>query len=206
LYAERNTTPILESIARLIAAGRLPAGSVRVRLIGSAEPVNLPNTEFLDRARAAGWLELVTETIPKCEALQIARSSHGLLLIQLSTSFHVPAKIFEYLQIGRPILAFIQQNSPSERLLERSGVPYRCVYQGSTTEAIDDAVAGFFDLPSTAVAPSSWFEREFNAENQTRILDGIIQSLHNCRMTLDKTGTCDRTDHPDANAIRQFGL
>jgi hypothetical protein len=176
LYGGRNVAPLLESLARLIAQGRLPAGSVCVRLIGPAEARALPNAEFLGRARAEGWLELITEQIPKREALQIARSSDGLLLLQLRSSVHVPAKIFEYLQIGRPILAFIQPNSPAERILDQSGVPYRCVYPGSTPETIDNTVAEFFSLPATVVAANSWFEEQFNAENQTRILDAIIRS------------------------------
>lgn len=178
LYAGRNVTPILESIARLIATRRLSAANVRLRLIGSAEAGSLPNEEFLDRARKEGWLELVTERIPHRNALKIAQSSHGLLLLQLRSPVHVPAKIFEYLQIGRPILGFIQQHSPAEQLLAKSGVPYRCVYPVSTPKEIDNTVAEFFDLPSTAVAASPWFEKQFNAENQTRQLDIIIRSLH----------------------------
>jgi hypothetical protein len=148
-------------------------------LVGAAETGALPNQEFLGRAQADGWLELVTKQIPQREALQIACSSDGLLLLQPQSITQVPGKLFEYLQIGRAILAFIQPNSPAERLLERSGLPYRCVYPCSTAEAIDETVASFFDLPSTPVAPSPWFEEFFNAENQTRMLDAIIRSLHN---------------------------
>jgi hypothetical protein len=147
---------------------------VRVRLIGTTGIGELPDQEFLNRARSEGWLDLVNEQIPQREALQIARSSEGLLLLQPQSTTQVPGKLFEYLQIGRPILAFVQPDSSSERLLQRSGVPYRCVYPGSTPEAIDDAVAGFFDLPSTPVAPNAWFEEQFNAENQTRMLDSIL--------------------------------
>jgi hypothetical protein len=132
----------------------------------------------LDHARSEGWLELVSERIPQREALQIARSSDGLLLLQPQSATQVPGKLFEYLQIGRPILALVPPDSPSERLLQRSGVPYRCVYHGSTPEATDDAVAGFFDLPSMAVAPNVWFEEQFNAESQTRTFHSLIQSLH----------------------------
>lgn len=178
LYAGRSATPILESIERLIATNRLPAGGVRVRLIGTAETGTLPSQEFLRRARAAGWLELVPERIPQGEALQITRSSDSLLLLQPQSTTQVPGKLFEYIQIGRPILAFLQPNSPSERLLAQSGVPYRCVYSGNTPEAIDDTVAEFFSLPPTVVGANSWFEEHFNAENQTRILDAIIRSLH----------------------------
>jgi glycosyltransferase involved in cell wall biosynthesis len=179
LYGGRNATLVLESFARLIAAGRLPAGSVRVQLIGPADAGVLPNQDFLGRARAEGWLELVTKKVPRHEALNIARSSNSLLLLQPQSSTQVPGKLFEYLQIGRPILAVIQPNSPAERLLERSGVPYRCVYPGTTPAAIDNIVAGFFELPSTAVSPSPWFEEQFNAEHQTRTLDALIRSLQN---------------------------
>jgi glycosyltransferase involved in cell wall biosynthesis len=178
LYGGRSATPILESIARLIAAGRLPAGSVCVRLIGTTVASALPNREFLGRARAEGWLDLVTERIPQREALQIARSSDFLLLLQPQSTTQVPGKLFEYLQIGRPILAFLQAGSPAERLLERSGVPYRCIHPGSLPEATDDTLAEFFRLPSTSVAANSWFEEQFNAVNQTRALDAIIRSLH----------------------------
>jgi len=178
LYGGRCATPILESIERLIATNRLPAGGVRVRLIGAAGTGTLPNQEFIGRARAEGWLELVTEQIPQREALQIARSSDSLLLLQPQSTTQVPGKLFEYLQIGRPILALIQQDSPSERLLAQSGVPYRCVYPGSAPEVVDNTVAEFFSLPSTPVAASPRFEEQFNAENQTRQLDAIIRSLH----------------------------
>jgi hypothetical protein len=178
LYHNRTASPILESIARLIAAGRLSPARIRVRLVGSTEPGVLPSQQFLDRARNAGWLDLVTERIPQRDALQIARSSDSLLLLQPQSTTQVPGKLFEYLQIGRPILAFVQPASPSERLLKRSGVPHRCAYPGSAPEAIDEVVACFLDLPSTPVAPGPEFEERFNVENQTRMLDAMIRSLH----------------------------
>jgi len=176
-HGGKNTT-IVESIARLLAANRLPKGGVRVQLIGPAQTECLPNAEVIHRAQSEGWLELVTKLIPKQDALQVAQTSNGLLLMQSQSADHVPAKIFDCLQIGRPILAVVQPNSPAERLLERSGVPYRCVYPDSSREAIDDIVAGFLDLPSEAVAPSPWFEANFNAALQTQALDSVICSLY----------------------------
>lgn len=177
IYAGRNVTPILESFARLITAQRLPIGRVKVRLIGPAETSCLPSQAFIDQAKADGWLDLVTSQISQQDAGQITRRSDSLLLVEPLTSLRAPAKLFEYLQIGRPILAFVEPNSSSEQLLKKAGVPYRCVYPSSTPEAIDDAVVGFFDLQATAVMPSSWFEHEFNAENQTKKLDNLICSL-----------------------------
>jgi hypothetical protein len=177
LYSGRTAAPILESIGRLIRMNRLPARRVRVRLIGPVQSDCLPSPEFIDRAKAQGWLELVNNKIPHQQAIGVEQTSDALLLLQPHSMDQVPGKLFEYLQIGRPILASVQPNSSCERLIERSGVPHRCVYPGSTPEAIDDIVAGFFDLPSTAVTPSPWFEEQFNAEHQTRVLDSIIRSL-----------------------------
>jgi glycosyltransferase involved in cell wall biosynthesis len=191
LYKERNATPVLESVARLVAAGRLPADRLRVRLIGTVEAGALPEPEFLERAQSQGWLDLRTEWIGRDEALDIERSSDGLLLLQPQSSTQVPGKLFEYLQIGRPILAFVQPNSPSKRLLERGGVAYRCVHPGSAPSEIDEAVAGFFELPSAPVAPSAWFEEQFNAESQTRVLDSLIRLVQSKR-TSPKHATGDR--------------
>ncbi len=142
-------------------------------------PEALPNQKFLDHARSVGWLELVAHQVSKQVASKIARSSDGLLLVQPQSATQVPGKLFEYLQIGRPILAFVQQDSPSERLLAQSGVPYRCVYPGSAPREVDDIVAGFFRLSSEPVAASPFFEEQFNAEYETGQLDGIIRKLHN---------------------------
>jgi glycosyltransferase involved in cell wall biosynthesis len=178
LYQGRDATPILESIARLIATNRLPAGSVRVRMIGTAETRCLPAPEFIRSAQSEGWLDLVTAQIPHEEALLATQTSSALLLLQSQSASQVPGKLFEYLQIGRPILAFLQQNSPTERLLEKSGVPYRCVYPGASPETVDDAIADFFNLPCLRTSPSPWFEENFNAAGQALVLDSIIRSLH----------------------------
>jgi glycosyltransferase involved in cell wall biosynthesis len=179
LYAGRNATPILESIARLVAVHRLPLKGIRVRLIGEMEPGTLPNKDFLDRGLQQGWLELIPRRVPKSEALQLARSSNFLLLLQPQSSIQVPGKLFEYLQIGRPILAFVPRDSASERLLMQSGVPFRCIYVDSTTEMIDRIVEEFFALPSTAVPANSWFREQFSADNQASQLASIICALHN---------------------------
>lgn len=178
LYGGRNATPILESLARLIAAGRLSAGSLRVRLIGPVQDGTIPIPEFLERAKTQGWLELITKQIPQREARQFAQSSDGLLLLQPQSNIQVPGKLFEYLQIGRPILAFIQAGSPVERLLERSGVAFQSVYPNSATQVLDEAVARFFDLLFTPGSPRPWLDEQFSARRQAQRLDAIIHSLH----------------------------
>jgi len=177
LYEGRKITALLESFARLIDSGRLTAERVRIKLVGSARHDSIPSPDFMDRARAAGWLEVVPR-IPQKEALQLSQTSEGLLLVQPHSTVQVPGKLYEYVQIGRPVLAFILPNTPIERILDKSGVRYTCVYADGTQEAMDDAVMKFCQLPTEAVAASAWFEENFDARKQTRTLEGLIRSLH----------------------------
>jgi len=177
LYAGRTVAPLLESVDRLITAGRVQASAIRVELAGYAEPSSLPSAEFIEGARRAGWLELDTNAVSQQKARRITDASDGLLLIQPQSGIQVPGKLFEYLQIGRPILAFIQRDSPIERILAKSGVPYRCVYPEFTALQIDSVMAEFLTLRSDAVRASGWFEEQFDARRQTETLAALIESV-----------------------------
>jgi Glycosyltransferase Family 4 len=178
LYGGRNVTPFLESVSRLIEAGRLVASSVRIRLVGPVESTSVPGPEFLARATQQGWLELIPEQVSQHEARRIAQVSDGLLLVQPHSAIQVPGKLFEYLRLGRPVLAFILPGTPIERILKQSGVVHRCAYAGSSIQEMDNAVASFFDLHEDADPANTWFEEHFDARKLTEGLDALIHSIH----------------------------
>jgi glycosyltransferase involved in cell wall biosynthesis len=177
LYHGRDATPLLESIGRLIDSGRIAPETICVRLVGPVRAGSVPGPEFLDKAVRLGWLELIAEQVPQSEAQSIAASSGATLLIQPHSTVQVPGKLFEYVQIGRPVLAFVPANSSSERILEQSGISYRCVYAGSEPAVIDQRIAEFFQMPWKDAVPSAWFEEHFNAERQTAELQQLLESL-----------------------------
>jgi glycosyltransferase involved in cell wall biosynthesis len=181
LYQGRNVRPLLESVSRLVGAGRLDARRIRITLVGSVLNESVPGTAFVQRAKTEGWLELNSARIPHKEALTLAQTSDGLLLVQPHSKVQVPSKLFEYLQIGRPVLAFVPPDTPIERILKQSGVPHRCVYAGSSIQEMDDTVEGFFTLKPTPVPANAWFEQNFDAERQTRSLEMLIRSIHKRR-------------------------
>jgi Glycosyl transferase 4-like domain len=188
LYQGRNITALLESISRLLAARRLPANGVRIRLVGSYLSESVPGPEFLRRAEAEGWLELIPNRLPHREALTIAQTSDGLLLVQPHSSVQVPGKLFEYLQIGRPVLAYILRDTPIERILRHSGVPYRCAYADSPPEEMDRAVESFFAFKEHHHPASEWFEANFDARVQTQTLEKLIRSIHGVRSHAEEVG------------------
>jgi glycosyltransferase involved in cell wall biosynthesis len=178
LYGGRNIAPILHSVSRLIDTGQLIAGSIRIRLIGPFKSDSVPDSEFLRRATEQGWLELDPEQVPRQEARRIAQDSDGLLLVQPQSTVQVPGKLFEYLRLGRPILAFILPGTPIERILSQSGVPYKCVYAESSPQEMEKALLSFFALQSDACQANTWFKKMFDAQRQTEALDILIRSIH----------------------------
>jgi hypothetical protein len=177
LYEGRDITGLLESIGRLIEAGRLDARHLRIRLCGAMRSDSLPPEAFLSRAKKEGWLELAANRVSKADALRLAQTSDGLILVQPHSAVQVPGKLFEYVQIGRPVLAYILPNTPIEDILGKSGIPYRCAFAGGSPEDLDNAVHDFFSLPPEPVRASGWFERNFDAKEQTRALADLIRSL-----------------------------
>lgn len=177
LYEGRTVAPLLRGLKRLFDSGRMSPGSVRIELIGPLEPHCLPEPAFVQAAQTTGWLSITPHQVPKAEAQLAAQTSDGVLIVQPQSAVQVPGKIFDMLQIGRPILAFVPPESAIERLLSKAGVPYRCLYPSTEADPFDRALLAFLKLPATAVTPSRWFEQTFNAKNQTASLATVIQSI-----------------------------
>ena len=181
LYGGRTATPILESLRRSIDKGFLDPARFQVLLVGQVEANAMPSPEFLEIAVREGWLKIDPEQVPLSEAHRIVQSANGLLLIQPQSTLQVPGKLFEYLQIGRPILAFVPPHSPVERILQKSGVPYTCVYPETGEEEFDRAIREFFLFDHKDARPSDWFEQQLNARNHADALANLIEAVHQGR-------------------------
>jgi glycosyltransferase involved in cell wall biosynthesis len=179
LYGGRHPGMLLASLDRLISQGRVNPASLRVKLVGPVEQIQMPlDDPPLAALREKGCIELVNRNVPRSEAYAIMAESDYLLLLDLNASsidVQVPAKLFEYIQIGRPILCFTSPNSPTERILARAGISYRCIYRDDPPDAVDRQVSQFLTLPTDPMPPSEWFSRSFDARLQTRLLSELAE-------------------------------
>jgi glycosyltransferase involved in cell wall biosynthesis len=174
LYRGRAPGPLLASLARLFEQGRVPPGGVRMRIAGPVEGEHLADAAVLQQLAASGGLELTTELVPAHQARRIIQEAGGLLLIQPQSRLQVPSKLFDYVRIGRPVLAFIPRTSPIEHILSQSGIRYCCVYPDDPPATMDERLMEFLRLPTEALRPSAWFESRFNALEQARILSALL--------------------------------
>jgi hypothetical protein len=159
----------------LIRSGRLPAGSVLLRFVGHCQDGALGPADVVERATAQGWLDLIVDHLPRAAAVQMAQSADGLFLVQPHSATQVPGKLFEYIRIGRPILAFIQRASPIDRILAACGIPSVCIYPDDSPERCEEAVLQFLAIGSGPWKPTPCFERNFNGINQAKALCALIE-------------------------------
>jgi hypothetical protein len=132
LYADgRNPVPFFEALARLGKAGTLDSADVRIVLRASGSEAMYARE--IERLGIGGFVVL-EPPVPNREALEEQARADALLLFQGSRFNHqIPAKMYEYMRIGRPILALVDNGGDTAEVLHRTG--------GATVMPMDDVNA-----------------------------------------------------------------
>jgi hypothetical protein len=174
LYHGRHPGLLLESVDRLLASGALTPGSFRLRLHGETERGGIIDPNILDRLTGAGCVELTPWTDSIDEAQKVSTQADYLLLVDWKEGLQVPSKIFDYIRIGRPVLALTAKDSPSARILKDSGIPHLILAPDTPPAVADQELFTFLQLPSDPAPPSRWFNEQFNAERRVGTLVRLL--------------------------------
>ena len=174
-YAGRDPRPFLDAIGALAAdPGRLPR-PLRVRFIG---PPPEASYDLVAEARRRGLGNVVAFTgqVPYAEALREMAASDLLLLMDSPGRLvGVPAKLYEYLGAGRPILALGERDGDLAWVLSESGAAHRLASPTDPAEiasalselAAETAPGARADGPGGALK----FTRESLARRLAEVLD-----------------------------------
>lgn len=181
LYGGRHPSGFLSSMRRLMARGILSPTELRVRLVGSLnlDDAWVPSSGFHELEKQ-GCLDYTTDRVPEKQARAVMAEADCLLLLDVNGAdarLQVPGKLFDYVQVGRPILAFTAPDSPTERILAQSGVLHQCVHSTDTPDRVDEKVIRFLQLPTGPVSASSWFMANFNVQAQAETLSTLVGAL-----------------------------
>jgi glycosyltransferase involved in cell wall biosynthesis len=116
---ERDPMPFFRALSRLKREGRITATDLRIVLRGSG------SGKLFGKAIKELNIEDIVELLPHIpyrHALQECADSDGLLLLQAANCDHqIPAKAYEYLRLGIPILALTTHSGDTANLLNEVG-------------------------------------------------------------------------------------
>jgi glycosyltransferase involved in cell wall biosynthesis len=172
IYGNRHPGILLSAFRRQIERGALAPAAHRIHLIG-----NLDARTILDRDDVAflverGCLEF-TPPIPRKQARIETAQADYLILLDATAGLQVPAKLFDYVRVGRPILAVTSQTSAVASILARSAIRHTILSPGSPEE-IDGRLLEFLRYPTEPSTPSDWFVEQFNARSQSEMLARLL--------------------------------
>ncbi len=172
---ERDPRPFFRAIARLKSEKRFDASTLRIffRAPGSEELYK----QIIEELGISDMVEL-QPYVTYLQSLQECADADGLLLFQAANCDHqIPAKAYEYLRIGRPILALTSQTGDTAALLQETGGA--TIVNIAAEEDIYRSLPGFLDALRSAkhALPDPEKVRRFARRNQAAELAECLNEV-----------------------------
>jgi len=182
IYGGRSPAPILRSLERLFNGGHLSPESVLLRFVGPMEDDKpSPWADLLHHFEEKGWAVCRKTLVPLAEAREITARADYLMLIDMNGAggtLQLPAKIFDYLQVHRPVLACSEgESSPAGDILRRSGLDHTVIYANEPQERTDEKIVGFLRGGARESFPKPDFVNQFSAPCLTGQLATLLRRL-----------------------------
>lgn len=187
----RNPKGLFAGIRLALDEGWLNREDLLVTFLGAGSYADSASfRQDLKASALESYVDIVKQRIPYRDALaRMAGSDVVVVLsenlagdgtdgsIQQWTAMQVPAKLYEYLRVGRPLLALVGEGAVKE-LLEKTGagVPIR----SSDTEQVALALKRYYEASrgeTTSVNPLKAGIFEYSRENLTVLLARELDSL-----------------------------
>jgi glycosyltransferase involved in cell wall biosynthesis len=173
--SERDPTQLFAALRRLRDAGVLNADSFSLRL-------RAPEHDAMLRTLAAehGTADLI-EILPPIayrDALEEMLRADGLLLLQAANcNEQIPAKLYEYLRAGRPVLGLTDPAGDTAGALRAAGLTD--IASLDSADAIRTALARFVERvrAGTAVLPSAEHVARASRRARTRELASLLDRV-----------------------------
>ncbi|APW39487.1 glycosyltransferase [Rhodoferax koreense] len=139
--SERDPTQLFMALQRLSASGRLKPTDVRIRFRASVHDSLL--SSLATRFGVAEFIEMCPP-VPYREALAEMLSVDALLVMQASNcNAQIPAKIYEYLRAGKPIIGLTDPAGDTAGVLRGAGLD--AIARLDVTEEIEALLPAFLD-------------------------------------------------------------
>jgi glycosyltransferase involved in cell wall biosynthesis len=136
---ERDPTALFEALGRLSATGKIRPGDFTIRFRAAVHERLL--SELASTHRVEPFID-IQPAIPYREALQEMLEADALMILQgASCNEQIPAKLYEYLRAGRPVLALADPIGDTGRTAKQLGLPFVTALESA--QAIEQALPAF---------------------------------------------------------------
>lgn len=172
---DRDPTSLLRAIRSLADEGLVRSENFELRLRDPSQPGYFKR---LAESEGVGSLVTIMPSLPYKAALAEMLAADGLLLLQGVTSNPaVPAKLYEYLRAGRPIVGLVHPAGETANTLRRTGISSLCSLTdpAAIKELLRDWLTARDRL--TAALPDRDVVRTFSRESQTAELAAILEHV-----------------------------
>jgi glycosyltransferase involved in cell wall biosynthesis len=116
LYHGRDPRPLLDAVAALARQGRVHP-DLRIDFIGHCRAFLGQSVEAYAAERGLAGTVRFVDTVPHDECMRRLREADLLLLLAQNQPLQVPNKLYEYLGMRTPILAFVDAEGETARML-----------------------------------------------------------------------------------------
>jgi glycosyltransferase involved in cell wall biosynthesis len=139
-YLGRDPHHFFRALAKLQERGTMPPKRLEVQLVGDCR--YFEGEDLAPTIRRLGLSDVVTfvDWLPHAQMAELMQSADILLLLAQNQPLSVPNKLYEYLGVGKPILAIADDVGDTVRLLRQIGGHF-VVGEGGGPDAIADALA-----------------------------------------------------------------
>jgi glycosyltransferase involved in cell wall biosynthesis len=162
--SERDPTQLMAALHRLSDAGHIVPGRLVLRFRAAVAE------DLLRRLAAEHGVEAYIEVAPALpyrEALCEMQRADGLLVMQASNcNAQIPAKLYEYLRAGRPILCLSDPVGDTADLMRRAGID--TIVPLDSVDAIADILPRFMSQVRAGLAPLAAPSFVANASRRAR--------------------------------------
>jgi len=113
-YVGRSPEPIFQAVSSLIKSKTISASDIRIKLVGNCRYIeSIPTEEIIKKYDLVSVVEVI-DPVPQTEAHRIIRQSHISLLLAPNQPYQIPAKTYEYIGLGTPILALTGEGATAD--------------------------------------------------------------------------------------------
>jgi glycosyltransferase involved in cell wall biosynthesis len=177
LYLGRDPRPLLDALAKLDWSPG--AAGWCLCFLGRRDDGGYDLVSEIRKRALEGHVELSGQVSYEQSLRDMAHASILLLLDTPGRRNGVPAKLYEYLGAGRPILALAESDSDTAWVLRESGMPHRIAPPGDRAK-IAEALVGLIqgirgqNSPGPDHERLAQFTREHMAERFAELLNEVI--------------------------------